>query len=464
MSDNSLRKLYPWFTVLSLVVGTLVIIAFYKDQFRDWKEWQQAFIKQELARATTSAQRAAAARIPVEVKQVVLRDLGRVDRCTTCHIAVEDSSYAGFKQPLAYHPNHTQHPFEKFGCTICHQGQGSATTREAAHGHVEHWERPMLPLKFIESACAKCHLPSDVPGAPRLARGRELFEELGCIGCHKLHGTGGVIAPELDNVGSRRSPEWLAKHFTSPASVSPGSPMPAVKLKESDVEALTLYMLSLTGEHLSDYYVSMKTIPSVESGRRLFVEKGCIGCHSLGGKGGTIGPALDEIGKQHDANWIIAHFRNPQALTPDSVMPKFDLTEHETRALTEFLLSKSEPNIIGFLKIPSLMTSLERGKAIFKKYGCIGCHGPDGTGGVPNPNSKTAQQVPGLTYLATDYTKVELQKRILNGQREIAVLDPKLPPPPLYMPPWRGKIAEGELDDLVEYLLSLTVKSKDETF
>ena len=46
-------------------------------------------------------------------------------------------------------------------------------------------------------------------------------------------------------------------------------------------------------------------------------------------------------------------------------------------------------------------------------------------------------------------------KRILNGQHEIFALDPKKPPPPLYMPAWRGKIAEGELNDLVDYLLSL---------
>ncbi len=34
------------------------------------------------------------------------------------------------------------------------------------------------------------------------------------------------------------------------------------------------------------------------------------------------------------------------------------------------------------------------------------------------------------------------------------------PAPPLYMPPWRGKIADGELNDLVEYLVSLTPKGE----
>ena len=61
-----LRKLYPWFTVLGLLVGGLVIAAFYKDQFRDWKNWQRIYQKQELARSINEAQRRAAARIPIQ--------------------------------------------------------------------------------------------------------------------------------------------------------------------------------------------------------------------------------------------------------------------------------------------------------------------------------------------------------------------------------------------------------------
>ena len=49
-------------------------------------------------------------------------------------------------------------------------------------------------------------------------------------------------------------------------------------------------MLSQTGETTPGYYASMKVIPSAAEGQRLFQQKGCIGCHSVGGKGGTIGP------------------------------------------------------------------------------------------------------------------------------------------------------------------------------
>ncbi len=462
--EPGVRKYYPWFTVLALMVSVLVITAFYKDQFREWKYWQGKYIQQEKARASTADERKAAASIPVEIKQIVLPDVSRVDRCMTCHIAAEDPSYGGLAEPLSYHPNHDQHPFDKFGCTICHQGQGSATTGEAAHGNVPHWDHPMLPMKYITSSCAKCHLPDNVPNAPKLARGEALFEEIGCIGCHKLHGRGGVIGPELDKVGAQRGPDWLIKHFKNPSAVSPGSAMPAIQASDSDLEALTLYVLSFTGEELSEYYVSMKTIPGVQSGRLLFEVKGCIGCHSVSGKGGTVGPALDHVAERRTPEWIMQHFRNPQSVSPGSVMPQFDLTEQQVRALTEFLLSLTDPNVVGFIKLPSMMTPIERGKLVFKKFGCAGCHGAEGKGGIRNPNAKTGQQVPSLKYVAESYSREELRKRILNGQHEIYALDPKKPAPPLFMPAWRGKIAEGELEDLIAYLISLEPESEKLTF
>ena len=141
-------------------------------------------------------------------------------------------------------------------------------------------------------------------------------------------------------------------------------------------------------------------------------------------------------------------------------MPQFNFTEQETRALTEFLLSLSDTNVIGFLRLPGLVNPAERGKAVYKKFGCTGCHASEGQGGIPNPNAKTAQQVPGLKFVSEGYTKAELKKRILDGQREIPAMDQKKPAPPLYMPAWRGKVTEGELEDLVAYLISLAPKGE----
>lgn len=88
-------------------------------------------------------------------------------------------------------------------------------------------------------------------------------------------------------------------------------------------------------------------------------------------------------------------------------------------------------------------------------FNCAHCHGDDGQGGVPNPNAETAELVPDLIRVSQGYTNEELKDRILKGQREIPVIDPNRPPPPLYMPSWRGRISDGDVDDLVTYLASL---------
>jgi len=407
MTDSSLRKFYVWFTVLGLLVGGLVVLGYYKDEDREWKDYQRKYAQEEIRRAANPQQRALAESIPIQIRQILLPDLNRVDRCTTCHLAVDDPSYGGYPQPLAYHPLHEQHPVEKFGCTVCHRGQGRATTAADAHGNVPHWDDPMLPLKYIQASCGKCHQAADNPGAPELARGQQVFEDSGCRGCHKLGGVGGLTGPELDKVGARHSPEWLKEHFLSPATVTPGSAMPPQKFSEADLDAITLYMLSQVGETTPGYYASMKVIPSVAEGQRLFQQKGCIGCHSIAGKGGTTGPALDDVGLRRSPEWMIQHFREPQAVSPGTVMPQFGFTESEARALTAFLVHLREQTVA--LSLPAVMDPVERGHEVYHNYGCAGCHGPDGKGGVPNPNAKTAQLVPDLIHVADGYTKDELK-------------------------------------------------------
>ncbi|HSE59055.1 MAG TPA: cytochrome b N-terminal domain-containing protein [Nitrospiraceae bacterium] len=81
---------------------------------------------------------------------------------------------------------------------------------------------------------------------PAVARGKELYAQFGCSGCHRIHGEGGAVAPDLSFVGDERPDrEWHLRHFRDPASVSPGSFMPKFPLTEAQLNDLTSYMLSL---------------------------------------------------------------------------------------------------------------------------------------------------------------------------------------------------------------------------
>jgi ubiquinol-cytochrome c reductase cytochrome b subunit len=81
---------------------------------------------------------------------------------------------------------------------------------------------------------------------PAIAKGRALYYQFGCVGCHRIHGEGGAIGPELSFVGDTRPDrEWHLKHFKDPQSVSPGSFMPKFPLTDPQLNELTSYMLSL---------------------------------------------------------------------------------------------------------------------------------------------------------------------------------------------------------------------------
>ncbi len=80
---------------------------------------------------------------------------------------------------------------------------------------------------------------------PAVVAGRALYERFGCMGCHRIHGEGGAVGPDLSYVGDQRDRDWLIKHFRDPQSTSPGSIMPKFPLDEQELNDLTAYMLSL---------------------------------------------------------------------------------------------------------------------------------------------------------------------------------------------------------------------------
>lgn len=437
--------------------------AFLKDFNAEWKPYQKTYYK--MAAAALEKQAAAAKdpkdaerlkaeakkmrKSPVEIKQIIVGDLNRFDRCITCHVGMDEYTNPTLKNDFTEHPYKAhpkvddalvkKHGFTKFGCTSCHSGQGLATQKEPAHGWVKHWEKPMLKGAHIQASCVKCHGDFEtLKGAEVAAKGRQLFQKHGCYGCHAVNGWGGVASVDLGDIADK----------------------PFERIAGYNFDKIRFDGKKLPNDH------------------------------------------------HHNAwnlqNWILAHLINdPAKVTPNdpfahyntepippSGMPDFtkEIDREGADAITAYLSGLTKEELIPSRwyvpgpakKEPAFASAAAHGKFVYEKYGCQGCHGLEAKQGRRRFNAAANGQMsvdevkdektmlaqmelgvePTLPDLVGTYTHDELVKKIANGvpASEAKLYNPKGPAPPINMPAWKDKISKKELDDLATWLLSIAKK------
>ena len=98
-------------------------------------------------------------------------------------------------------------------------------------------------LVFLLAGLAACTAAVGQEG-PR-ERGKQLFTEHGCYGCHMIEKYGTPIATDLSHVGSKSSVADLARWLRDPAAQKPTAHMPKIAMSESEAQALAAYLGSL---------------------------------------------------------------------------------------------------------------------------------------------------------------------------------------------------------------------------
>jgi mono/diheme cytochrome c family protein len=342
------------------------------------------------------------------IRQVVLEEfdrsnfdtpLARVDRCESCHVAINRRGYEDAENPLRTHPDREvllgRHPPEKFGCTPCHAGQGAAVNSpDMAHGEVKHWEDPLRRGDKVQASCISCHLDvKSLPRAATIARGEQLFEQLGCHGCHLTAGYDGLpkVGPSLRRVAAKLDASWLVAWIENPHVVRPRTRMPNFAFERDQAISVAAYLLDAARAE-SDSWAAEHPLPpgvggdpaAAGRGKELVQSLGCQGCHAFAagevvgvlGENKDIAPNLEGIAGKVGPRWVYHWVRNPRGYSPTTRMPNLRLSDEEASAVTAYLMTLGKPPA----RDPGLETELrapERiaaGQGLVRKYGCFGCH------------------------------------------------------------------------------------------
>jgi len=354
--------------------------------------------------------------------QVELPHFKRIDRCISCHHGLEDQRMSEAPQPHRQHPGDflTDHPVPEYGCTMCHGGQGGALSQEEAFGQLAetHWSYPLLEQPYIQASCGKCHLAifnedegeqaELMSGMEVFLRGKIIFSEEGCLGCHQARGIGGIIGPDLTEQGEKTRHEysfqnirgeqsisnWLKEHFKDPEMVSPGSQMLRINLEEKELDALATFVMGLAKPDIPFDYFSMPTLNEFKGIRESMKAEGafarlCSACHGKDGEGKSYKEyetGIPSIGKPDFArvasrDYIRFTLEKGRSLRQMGSWEKdiSGLWSSELDSISLYLNQKGRKSVDD---LPNLRNgNASGGQQLYERY-CQTCHGTDGKGEV----------------------------------------------------------------------------------
>jgi mono/diheme cytochrome c family protein len=443
-NDLGLTRLLRSLVLLALLLTGALIVVGLRAHNAEWRAAQSSY--------NNLARRAGAPGLPVSIKQIWRPELGVVDRCPSCHLASDGFGPLAGDKLFAAHPS-VPHDIHEMGCTVCHGGQGRATSAAAAHGGATAWKDPILPVAFSEAGCGTCHSGLKVGVASLVDKGRALLASSHCPDCHAK---GFEKAPSLDTIGLRGfRADWHAKHIERSATAKEGPWTTAfAPLADDEVAAVTEFLHGEVGA------------PRLMAGKRLAYQSGCRGCHRIGGVGGDDGPDLSDEGHRSLsdlpftrvegprtlANWLERHFLDPARVVAGSQMPKLGFSPEHSEQLTLYVLSLRRQVIPEGLA-PRDRVRAERlnerdfatdGASLFGVF-CAACHGPRGEGRtfatIKSPFPAIGE--PEFLAIADD---AFLRKTLTNGR------------PGRRMPAWGtkdGGLHPEEVDAIVGYLRGL---------
>jgi cbb3-type cytochrome c oxidase subunit III len=198
--------------------------------------------------------------------------------------------------------------------------------------------------------------------------------------------------------------------------------------------------------------------PAVAAGAHTFTQFACVQCHGMGGQGGVDSavPPLDTI-KQSltvaQLSHIINHGLGVAADPKQPYMPVWGqvLSKTQVSNLVSYIRAGLPPVAdTDPVAVPVGQGDAVAGAALYVRYGCVNCHGPNGLGGVANPLSPDTV-IPPLSGqgFRTDFPTDKAVADIIRSGSVIGRA------PIVSMPHWGGILSDRQIAQLVAYLKTL---------
>lgn len=180
-----------------------------------------------------------------------------------------------------------------------------------------------------------------------VVRGKEIWDQSNCMGCHTILGEGGYYAPELTKVVERRGKEWIALFLRDPEAMFPGERrMVNYHFDDTQIREVIAFLEWIGGIDTSGFPPKPDLAPPATVAVVSRAETAtpppifgtvCVACHAVGGKGGAVGPALDGVANRKTPQELDRWLANPQALKPGTAMPNLNLDDSTRAALVAWL-------------------------------------------------------------------------------------------------------------------------------
>jgi ubiquinol-cytochrome c reductase cytochrome b subunit len=172
--------------------------------------------------------------------------------------------------------------------------------------------------------------------SPEELAGIGYFRRENCAACHTVGEGGAKIGPDLTHTAIRKDAAWMIAHFKNPAEVVPGSAMPPIQLSDAQLNALAAFLLQLTPRNAR----ALISAPDFAvEGAMIYQANRCGACHIVNGVGMKVGPPLNGLRARRSREWVIAHFLDPQKLSPGTIMPAYRFSPRELERITNYLMS-----------------------------------------------------------------------------------------------------------------------------